>query len=156
MGLFGGIGEAKYSEGGVYLKPGVYRLQVIACKYLKTRTGKDAFVVECKILESTEPSLLPGGICSWMVTLDKEPALGNIKQFLQSILACDEGQIDETVVEAAIGPTNPLANRIVRASAVNIKTKANRDFTKVKFMTDSAEGAAAAAKDFADNNKEAA
>lgn len=143
MGVFGGIKEAKYSEGGVYLKPGVYRLQITACKYLHTRTGKDAFVVEMKVLESTNAERQPGSTCSWMVTLDKEPAMGNIKQFLMCAVPCAESDIDEKVVEYVVQESaNPLAGKIVRCSATDIMTKANRPFTKCKFFLDADEAGA--------------
>lgn len=150
MGVFGGIAGAKYSEGGVYLKPGVFRLEILAVKYIKTAPhsgSKDAFVVEFKVIESSNPDLLPGSLPSWMVTLDKAPALGNIKQFLTTAVedATDEA-ITEAAVEYVVSPAQPLKGVIVRASAVNIKTKANRDFTKVKFVKDSA-GAEGAMKE---------
>lgn len=143
MGVFGKIGEAKYSEGGNYLKPGVYRLKTNACKYIKTRTAKDAFVVEFEVLASNNPDCSVGSLVSWMVTLDKEPALGNIKQFAMSVLACDEDKITEQAIEFMVSEANPCKDKPVRACAVNIMTKANRPFTKVKFIVD-AEGEAAA------------
>jgi len=143
MGLFGKINEAKYSEGGNYLKPGVYRLEIEAVKSLQTRTKKDAFVAEFKILESNNVDCAVGSLVSWMVTLDKEPALGNIKQFAQSVLAVTEDKITEEVIEFMVSETNPCKGKMVRACAVNIMTKANRPFTKVKFIVDG-EGAAAA------------
>lgn len=166
MGIFGGIKEARYSEGGVYLLPGVYRLQVVVCKQLRTRTQKDAVVVEFKVLESSTPERPVGSSVSWMLTFDKEPAMGNFKQFLGVALkwinpAATEDMIDESVCEYASGPANPLggiaANPtatpptpaitpvIIRCSAANTKTKANRDFTKVKYFVDG--DAAGALKD---------
>lgn len=151
MGVFGGIKGAKYSEGGVYLVPGVYRLKILICKYIKTAQhsgAKDAFVAEFEVLESNVADRPSGSTCSWMVTLDKLPALGNIKQFLLACLPdATEDQIDESAVEFVVNEQkNPLKDYIVRCSAVNIKTKANRDFTKCKFLRD-ADGAAAAAAD---------
>jgi hypothetical protein len=166
MGLFGGIKDAKYSEGGVYIVPGVYRLQVVACKQIRTRTQKDAFVAEFKVLESSTPERPPGSAVSWMLTFDKEPAMGNLKQFLGVALkhinpAVTEDQIDESVCEyvvsaanplggiaanpAAVPPTPAITPVIVRCSAANTKTKANRDFTKCKFFVDG--DAAGALKD---------
>ena len=136
MGLFGKIGEAKYSEGGIYLLPGVYRLEIVAVKTLRTRTGKDGFVAEFKVLESSNAQRLPGSSCSWMVTFDKEPAMGNVKQFLATVLGAEMEQITEAVAEAACSEQNPLAGKIVRCSAVEITTKAQRQFTKVKFLKD--------------------
>jgi hypothetical protein len=150
MGVFGKINDATFSDGGVYLKQGVYRLEIVKCIYKKTRQQKDAFIVEFKTLESTNPELPVGSAPSWMVTLDKEPALGNIKQFLAEALSTDMDKIVEQVVEAVVAETgakpNPLAGYKIRAAAVNIMTKANRPFTKVKFLRDTAGAAAAEAE----------
>jgi len=148
MGIFGKIGEATYSDGGVYLKAGVYRLELLSVISKRTRKGQDAFIAEFKVLDSTNPERLPGSVCSWMVTLDKEPALGNIKQFISEVMGCDMAQVNEQIAERVVASDNPLKSKIVRACAVDIKTKAGRDFTKVKFIRDSA-GAAAAQTEFA-------
>lgn len=165
MGLFGKIKEAKYSEGGVYLTDGVFRLAIEALKLIETRAKKQAFVAEFKVLESSNATRQPGSLCSWMVMMDKEPAMGNIKQFLASMLGVADDQIDESVAEFAVNPDNnkdtgpngtpaPIKGRIVRCSATNIKTKANRDFTKCKFFVDT--DAAGAMKDQVEANKSAA
>jgi hypothetical protein len=152
MGIFGNIKDAKYSDGGVYLKKGVYRLEILKVLYKKTRQQKDAFIAEFKVIDSTNTELLPGCVCSWMVTLDKEPALGNIKQFLAEALGCQMEQITEQIVEAVINESgekaNPLGGKFIRAAAVDIMTKAGRPFTKVKFIRDAA-GAAAAQEEHA-------
>jgi len=150
MGVFGGIDKAKYSEGGIYLLPGVYRLRVDAVKHIKTRTGKEAFVVEFCVLESSNAQRLPGSSVSWMVTFDKEPALGNVKQFVSTAANCEFDQVTEAVCEAVVSEKNPLKGANVRCSAVEIMTKANRPFTKVKFLADSI-GADGAAKEHAGN-----
>lgn len=147
MGVFGGIKESKYSEGGVYVLPGVYKVAVTACKHIKTRKGQEAFVVEMLVQESNNPERMPGSSMSWMVTMDKEPALGNIKQFLKTILEAEEDQIDESVVLYAVDEKeNPLAGKEVRISATNITTKSNRPFTKCKFMPATLTSAEAAAE----------
>lgn len=135
---YGKIQEAKFSEGGTYLLPGVYRIEVIACKHIKTRQGREAFVVELSILESNNPERPPGSTCSWMVMLDQEPALGNIKNFISAAYPCEDSQVSEQAVLLIVGEKNPLKGHRARASAVNIKTK-NRgtDFTKVKWFEDS-------------------
>lgn len=142
MGLFGGIKSAKYSDGGVYILPGVGRIEIIAVKYLKTRKGQDAFIVECKMVESSNPQRLPGCVCTWMVTMDKEPALGNIKQFIQTIVpAADfdvltEDQCEQLVLGICDEKLNPLKGKFARFAATEITTKANRPFTKVKWLSD--------------------
>lgn len=142
MGIYGDITGSKMSEGGIYVLPGVYRFELLACKHVNMRTGKQAFVAELRVLESTNPQRMPGSTCSWMVTLDQEPALGNIKAFIMAAAPCKEEQVSEDLVLLVIGEKNPLKGRIVRASAVNIKTKRGSDFTKVKWMEDSTDAAA--------------
>jgi hypothetical protein len=148
MGLFGTIGEAKFSEGGVYILPGVYRVEVLSVITKRTRAGWDGFIVEMKILESKNPERLPGSVCSWMVKLGQadSPGMGNVKQFLSAALNCDMSQITEQLAEAAVSPQNPLKGTILQASAVNITTKQNRPFTKVKWFHASV-NAAEVAKD---------
>ncbi len=145
MGLFGGIKGAKYSEGGVYLLDGVYRLEIQSCKTINTRNKGPAFVSEFKVLESSNPARTVGMSCSWMVMLtgnQAETALGNIKQFLEnalpgldfSKLTDDEG---EAAVDTIVSEGNPMKGKLVRCTATTIKTKKNTDFTKVKYMPDS-------------------
>ena len=146
MGLFGNIATATYSEGGVYLVPGVYRLEILSIISKRTRAQKDAFIVELKVLESTSTERLPGSTCAWMVMITPDsPALGNIKQFLATVIGCEMSQIDERVAEAAVAQQQPLKGHIVRAAAVNIMTKKNQPFTKVKWLPDSAGTAGAQA-----------
>jgi hypothetical protein len=144
MGLFAGIKDAKVSQGGVYLKPGVFTTRIEACKSGKTRANVVFFVVELDILESNNSELPPGTRCSWMVTLDKEPALGNIKAFLAVATDSKEEEIDEAGVELVVSADNPLKDTIVRVSAVNIKTKAGTDFTKCTFLPADARESASA------------
>ncbi len=148
MGLtaFGGIEKATFSEGGVYVLPGVYRVKLLACKHIRTRTQKDAFVVEMEILESSNKERQPGSVMSWMVTMDKEPALGNVKQFISVAVPCAMDQVNEEGVLYIVGEKNPLKGRVLRIAATEIQTKAGRPFTKVKWLED-AVGAAAAAKE---------
>src|SRR5262245_29083972 len=141
MGIFANIKEAKYSDGGVYVEPGVYRVQVQHVKKGRTRTAKDFFVVEMLIMESNNDKRKPGTVMSWMVTLDKEPALGNVKQFVSTATGCEMDEVDEAGVEEIVSERNPLEKTILRISAVEIMTKANRPFTKVRWLSD-ADGAA--------------
>lgn len=136
MSMFDGIETARSSEGGVYFKPGVYRTKVLACKSLKTRKGIGAFVVETELLSSTEPSLPAGTLCSWVVTLDKEPALGNIKSFIAAAMHTETKDVTAAAVDMVVSAGNPLKDVILKVSAQNIKTKAGTDFTKITWLPD--------------------
>ncbi len=148
---YGKVSEAKYSEGGIYVLPGVYQFRVDACKHIKIRSGAEAFVVELTVLESNNPERAVGSQCSWMVTLDKEPALGNVKQFVTAATEFPDSAINEEAILLIVGEKNPLKGTILRCSANVIKTKAGRDFTKVKWFSDG-DGAQANA-DFAKGNQ---
>ena len=147
MGIFDGIGKAQYFEGGKYLGPGLYLVEVLRVKQAATRNGRPFFVVEMQILESSDLKEFPiGTSASWMVMLDQDAALGNIKHFLSVASETPINEVDKQDAEDAISEQNPLAGVKLRAMAVNVKTKALKDFTKVKFMaaTVSALDAAAA------------
>lgn len=150
MGLFSNISNAQYSEGGNYLKDGVFRLEIKKTILKKTRKGPMGFIVECGILESTNPAHIVGSEATWMVTDDKEPFLGNVKQFIATALEVEMAEINEEVAELIVGDEQPLKGKIVRASGINILTRKNTNFTKIKFIKDSA-GAAGAAQAHADN-----
>lgn len=134
MGLFDKIKDAKTSQGGVYIEPGVYRLKVRCLKQGKSRAGKDFVVAEFETMESNNPARPVGGFQSWMVMLDKayeETSLGNIKAFLSILTSTPEHEVDGAGVELAFSAANPCEGLEIRASASNIKTRANKDFTKV-------------------------
>ena len=136
MGIFSDIKTAKPTLSSVYLQPGVSEVEILQCKSGKKRIGGVGFfVVELKVIKSSNEAMPPGHLCSWMVTLNNDPALGNIKTFLAVAnginLEEDPEAIDEAGAEEVCSAANPLKGYIMRASASNIKTKANKDFTKV-------------------------
>lgn len=152
MGMFGGVQNAKYSEGGAYIDAGVFRLEIQALKAIKTRTNKAAFVAEFKALEvSGDSKYKPGSFFSWM-TMEGDNFLGNVKNFAAVAVACAQGvtdvddtQITEEALEAMTaesGPApNPLKGTIIRASAINVPTKKGGTFTKVRWIPDATDSA---------------
>lgn len=161
MGLYGGVADAKYSEGGVYIDPGVFRFEIQACKTIKARNGKHGFVVELRVLEAAgDTKLKPGNTCSWM-TMEGETFLGNVKRFaavgaacFQGVTEVDDTAITEEAIEAIVAEkgdnANPLKGIKIRASAVNITIKKGTPFTKVTWLPDSL-GAAEIEKAHANN-----
>lgn len=138
MGLFSKIKEAKSNGGGVYFLPGTYTLECNALKTGKTREGdRPFFVAEFTILASSNPDRPVGTSVSFMVMLDKfiETALGNVKGCVAALFNIPEEEVDEAGVETAVGDQNPAKGLKVKASATNIKTKKQTDFTKVVFTS---------------------
>jgi hypothetical protein len=66
--------------------------------------------------------------------LDNDAALGNIKHFLSVAAGKDIKDVTEADGEESVSEENPFGGLSIRVMAVNIKTRANKDFTKVTFM----------------------
>ncbi len=165
MGSFSGLGKAKSTQGGLYVRPGNYLFQVLAVKEQASQVGsRKFFIAELKVIEAqkTDKNIEPNGVDTepaWLVELPgkyPELALGNIKNFLMAAYgyqaeaegedAPGEDDIDEDAADAAVTEDNPLMGVFIRAEAFQKKTKAGGDFTRVNFETpeNSAELAAAA------------
>ena len=157
MGMFGGIKEARYTDGGSYVLEGVHRLEVIGCKKFTTKGGIPSFIVEFKVLESTNAKMTPGLLCSHMIqVMPAFPSvgLGNISQFLQIALTTPEKTVGPDDITEEVGEyasdekANPLKGKIVRAFGVQTTSKIKKaEFTKIKYFTDwDLSGATEAAK----------
>ena len=150
MGVFDKIGSAQYFESGKYVSPGLYLTEIQKVKQANTRNGRPFFVVEMKVLESSNIKEHPLNTdMSWMVMLDQDAALGNIKHFISVASETPINEIQAADAEDACSEANPLGGIKIRLMAVNIKTRAQKDFTKVKFLPASM-SAADAAKEHAD------
>lgn len=146
MGIFDGIGNAQYFESGKYVSPGLYKTVIQKVKQSATRTKRPFFVVEMKVLESSNLKEHPLGTdMSWMVMLDQDAALGNIKHFISVASETPIEQVQAADAEDACSEANPLDGTEIRLMAVNIKTRANKDFTKCRFIPASMSATDAAA-----------
>jgi hypothetical protein len=149
MGIFDGIEKAEYFEGGKYVSPGLYLAKIDKVKQAMTRKKRPFFVVEMTVLETSNPKDHPvNDGMSWMVMLDQDAALGNVKHFISVASDTPLDQVQASDAEDACGEDNPLSGVTLRISATNIKTKADKDFTKCRFMS-AAMDATAAAKEHA-------
>lgn len=147
MGLFAYIKGQRSTQGGVYFEPGIYKAQINRVKLGKTRKEEDFFVVETELIESNNPDRPEGSTCSWMVMFKHDAALGNIADFCRAGLfayavqndadpgvpSYEKVEVDDASAEQICGEENPLAGVILTVEAVNVKTKAGRDFTRVSW-----------------------
>lgn len=134
MGVYAKVGDARATQGGRWFDPGgEYVVQVQRVKSDKTRLGVVFFVVECKIVESNKDTLPERAEASWMVTLDKDAALGNINEFVCKATGCEPHEVDEAGIEQLIGQKQPLAGHLMRLSTYNKPTKAGKPFTHHKW-----------------------
>lgn len=134
MGLFSGIDKASYSENGVFFLPGNFVVEVLKCKSGTTRKKVDFFLAEVRILQSSNPERPVGSKVTWFVSIVPDTsALGNIKNFIAVASDIDEKEVDDAGAEMVVSDAQPLNGTLLRASAVNLKTRADRDFTKVSW-----------------------
>lgn len=134
-GKYGGLGDARANQGGLYMLPGVYEVKVLKVTDMESRKGDDLFIVELEIVESDNDARRPGMKPSWVVNLKQDAALGNIKGFIAAAMGMDPS--DESVssdewedaVETAVSKENPLAGTMMHLECVNIKTREGGDFT---------------------------
>jgi hypothetical protein len=146
MGVFDGIENAEHFAGGKYVQPGLHLGEIIKVKQATTRKKRPFYVVEMKVLETSNPKEHPIGTpFSWMVMLDQDAALGNIKHFVSVASDTPIKEVQASDAEDSCSEDNPLAGIKLRVMAVNIKTRADKDFTKVTFMPADMSAADAAA-----------
>jgi hypothetical protein len=134
MGIFSGVREAKVTEGGRYIEPGNYIVEIQRCKEGETRKKVEFFVAECRILESDNSNMKPGEEASWMVTADKDATVGNLKHFAMATTGCTEDEVDEAGLKEIVSERNPLAGLKMRVYAYNKPTQAGKPFTRVKWI----------------------
>lgn len=147
MGVFDGIEKAEVFTAGKYIQPGVFLAEIQKVKQGETRKKEGFFVVEMKVLESSSLKEHPIGTpMSWMVMMKHDAALGNIKHFLNVAGEIPLEEITKQDGEDAVSEANPFGGLKIRVVAVNIKTRAGKDFTKVTFVPESVSAADAAAQ----------
>lgn len=137
MGLFTGMNEAVVGAGGIYFLEGGYTVEILKAFTMRSRKKEDLFIVECKILESTNEKRPAGGKASWCVKLSQDAALGNIKGFIAAANGIDPNdddrvneEVTEDAVEFAVSNDNPLAGVTVDLTCTEITTRAGNPFTK--------------------------
>jgi len=146
MGIFDGIENAEHFAGGKYIQPGLYLAEIIKVKQSKTRKSRPFYVVEMKVLESSNLKDHPLQTnMSWMVMMDQDAALGNIKHFVSVASETPIKEVQVADAEDSCSEENPLQGVKLRVMAVNIKTRADKDFTKCTFLPESMSAGEAAA-----------
>jgi hypothetical protein len=103
MSLFNGIEKASINQFGQYILPGRHRLKLKRCLTGRTRApqNKPFFVTEFVVVASTNPEMRVGEERNFMVMLDVDAALGNLKAFgVAAYTALNKGPVDEATITA--------------------------------------------------------
>lgn len=139
MGIFGKATKDRQSGGGNWWKAGSYLAKITKVEFRNGHKGQ-SYIVECEVLASNNPAVLVGETRSQVIKMDKESASGNIGSFVCVCCALLSGknldnpdacEIEESDIEASCGPDQPFVGLEVAVEAVDIKTKAGGDFTKI-------------------------
>lgn len=129
-GLFDTIKDAHYAEN-VFFLPGRYRVEVQACKSGTTRKKADYFLVECKILQSTNPDRPVGSKATHFITLKPDTAaLAEVKRFVSVATDTPEKEVDAAGVEMLVSDEQPLRGKVLDVTVVNVKTKTGGDYSR--------------------------
>lgn len=91
------------------------------------------FVVECRILQSTNPLLAAGRFAEWTVLL-KPSSLGSIREFVSAAGGVPESEVDETAMDFVVSAENPLAGEKARVECTRGETLEGRAFTRIKWV----------------------
>lgn len=139
MGIWDEIDSATIGNGRLFFLKGRYRLRIdkVAKKDAKDSfKGKNSFIVEATVLESTNPERPKGSACTWVQTVksgdslpdqqQRKLALGSIKEFLAAALGDPrlETASASELMTLACDASNPLSGREV---ALVCEDKATRD-----------------------------
>jgi len=141
MSIYDQIAASKSTLETSYYTPGHYYARILDWKAGNTRPPKNLpfYALETLILASDNHEKHPvGSQATWMQTLDKDMALGNIKKAIRGILQLEEDQVTREVCEMVLAPqpetgVSVLAGTIIEVVCVNIVTKEGRDFTRPSF-----------------------
>lgn len=141
--IFAGLGNAQITESGSYLPPGFrFKLRVDKCQMVHPRSGIPAFVVDFTVLESNCPDVKVGEVKNWYQK-SNDSFLSAVLEFMAATFGYNvnvpeskakmETELKpnaEQYAEAAVGPAQLMAGRIVAVETRKRDTRGGGDFTK--------------------------
>lgn len=147
---FSGLQSAQTFERGAYLAPGLYHVEVVRCLTKETEKSGKAFIVELRILESSNPTHAVGTLATYFQKMaDRKIAFPAIKEFIAGALSYDmkqpeakdlfEKHINPYIEQYALAATdgrNVFKGRKVFVQVDLKKTKRGFDFSQHTWIVD--------------------
>jgi hypothetical protein len=140
MSVFDGIAEATYNEGGNYLHPGSYDLEIVKLKVGQTRKKDDFFAADLKILGTTSDMRI-GEIANFFTSTKQERALflGNVKGFAKALLSAtgeiDDGAITPEVMDGICDKNGAaVVGARIRVQVTQVPTLAGGTYSRHTWM----------------------
>ena len=88
--LFEEAGDAKVSKSGNWFKEGTYKVKLLAVKVIKSQEDNSPlFIVETKVLESSNPEIKVGSERSQVIDLTNVMGKPNMKAFIAAVSGVD-------------------------------------------------------------------
>lgn len=144
MGWKQQVTEAKAGKTAIFPAPGTYDLEVLAVKeHTKQSTNEELFIVEFKVLASSNPTRPVGSTMDWVLTMRYPSSPADAKRFVEVASECKSEEVTDDALSYIVGPDQPLVGVKLKVTFFNKVTKGGKDFTKAKF--EGRIGAAAAA-----------
>lgn len=99
MGLFSAdLNKAKPTGGGVYFEEGNHLVEVVAWKTIEVRANKSkALIVDCKIIESDNPTHTPGSIRNEYFGENDDSFAAKTKGLLMALCNKVDGRDDKEI-----------------------------------------------------------
>jgi hypothetical protein len=152
MSIFDKIEAATFSEGGNYIKPGAYDLEVVKLKIGQTRKKENFFAASFKVLGTSNPDCRVGEVVDWFCSDKHDSFLGNVKQFAVALLSAAgpvaPDAITSQLMDGLVDKDGAaVAGSRIRVQVTMVPTKAGGTFSRHLWLpagaTESSENAAA-------------
>jgi hypothetical protein len=158
---FKGTKTAKVNERGEYLGEGEYEVEIKRCHLFTARDKTEYFIVEMKVIESTNEKHAAGVDRNWMVKMNQDTTDGNLKGFALAGLGVDksdkeaiekvEDGIPDTLVECLDDPKDPECKNGFKGLRLHVRVK----IVKTKPTKQNPEGTDFSAHDWSPSTKAA-
>jgi len=131
---FAGIDSATPDGNKKKLGEGEHLIEIEDCQLIDGFYGL-TYVIECQVVESSNPENPPGSDASITITglgdrARHESAVGRVKSFLAAVLGLDvysaipcDGETWESLADGSVSPSQPFAGEKLRATGYKKPTK---------------------------------
>ncbi len=135
---FDNIENAKATEGGNWVRDGRYQVELGVIKMVTNRSKVEMLAIESTVTVVVDNNGGSGHRVGEEIVhflkVANDSFLGNSKQFISASLGCHADAVGVEQANTVISDEQPLAGIVVEFTAQTIKTKANKDFTKVMYL----------------------
>jgi len=138
--MFSGMKGTKPMMNSEYVRPGVYAVQFTGHKQIKNRKGENSVAIDMQVVHVEDSNDGKGhrlGASIAHVIPNHGPQADYFKQNIVSHIGAladiDPMEVDDEMCDLVFGETQPFKGTLGILTAVNVITRANKDFTRVSY-----------------------